>query len=150
MLATVGAGLAVRWAAAARARLFYPTGAAEWIWTPLNRHATLPVAFLAVRDFDLDEPPAAARLLAAGDEEYVLYLNGKLVGAGAHAPGVPGAPLDVYEVGPLLRPGGNRLVAELRSARGAGGFLARLEESASGRTIVASDRRWRRHDRHPP
>ena len=79
------------------------------------------------------------------DEEYVLTLNGKRIGAGAFE---PGAPLDVYEVGPLLLPGGNRLMVELRSGRGAGGLLASLVDEATGRQIVGTGEDWRIFPHH--
>jgi hypothetical protein len=116
-----------------------PTGKAQWIWKKTDRRDYQPTAFYAIRDFELASPPARARLLVTADEEYVLTLNGKPIGAGGYQ---RGAPLDVYEVGPLLLPGGNRLVAELRSSRGAGGFLASLEEE-SGRQLVVTDEQWR-------
>jgi hypothetical protein len=137
--------LATRALPKVRARTAMPTGAAQWIWKPIGRKEHKPAAFYAIRDFELPSPPARARLLVTADEEYVLTLNGKRVGAGAYE---PGAPLDVFEVGPLLRPGGNRLVAELRSGRGAGGFLASLEDEATGRQLLATDRRWRIFPRH--
>jgi hypothetical protein len=122
-----------------------PTARAQWIWKPLDRLDHNPTAFYAIRDFYLGSPPARARLLATADEEYVLTLNGKRVGAGAFE---PGAPLDVYEVGPLLLPGGNRLMAELRSGRGGGGLLASLMDEATGRQIVGTDENWRIFPRH--
>lgn len=131
-----------RWAAS---RLGGATGGAEWIWAAHDRRQTQPLAFYAVRDFTLAAPPARAHLLALGDPEYVLYLNGKRVGAGAWR---PGAHLDDYEVGSLLRPGGNRLLAELRSADGAGGFLASLVDEARGRSLVGTDGTWRVFRRH--
>lgn len=122
------------------------TGGAQWIWAAHERRQTHPVAFYAARDFALAAPsPARARLLALGDPEYVLYLNGKRVGAGGWQ---PGARLDEYEVGALLRPGGNRLLAELRSGDGAGGFLASLVDAASGRALVGTDGAWRIFARH--
>jgi hypothetical protein len=127
-----------------------PTGAAAWIWAPLGRTVE-PLAFYAARDFHLAAPPARARLLAAADEEYVLYLNGRRVGSGgtgsAGAGGRPG--LDAYEVAPLLVPGANRLAVELRSGRGAGGFLARLEDG-SGDTLAETDGSWRIVRRYRP
>jgi hypothetical protein len=122
-----------------------PAGEAQWIWKPIGRRDYQPAAFYAIRDFDLASPPARARLVATADEEYILTLNGKRIAAGAYE---PGAPLDVYEVGPLLLTGGNRLVAELRSSRGAGGFLAYLEDEATGRQLLATDERWRIFPRH--
>jgi hypothetical protein len=127
-----------------------PTGEAAWIWAPLGRTVE-PLAFYAARDVDLAAPPARARLLAAADEEYVLYLNGRRVGSGgtgsAGAGRRPG--LDAYEVAPLLVRGANRLVAELRSGRGAGGFLARLADG-SGRTLAATGADWRIVRRYRP
>src|SRR4029077_11094756 len=100
---------------------------AQWIWSGRERNAQGPSAFYALRDFTLDMPPARARLLVTADEEYVLYLNGKRVGAGGYR---AGAGLDVYDAGPLLLPGGNRLIAELRSNHGGGGFLLSLAGDA--------------------
>ena len=102
-----------------------PTGAAEWIWSPGPRDRSAPTAFFVAADFELDAVPAAAELSALADEEYVLYLNGRRVGSNSYS---PGAPFDVYEVASLLRPGANRLAAELRSGRGSGGFLASLRD----------------------
>jgi hypothetical protein len=136
--------VAVRALPRVRAAASLPTGDAQWIWKKLDRKDHYPVAFYAIRDFDLESPPARARLLVTADEEYVLTLNGKRIGAGAYE---PGAPLDVYEVGALLFPGGNRLVVELRSACGAGGLLLSLQDGA-GRDLVASDEHWRLFPRH--
>jgi hypothetical protein len=128
------------------ARRWLPTGGAEWIWSAGDPEEAAPRAFYAVRELTLDRPPARARLLVQGDEEYLLYLNGRRVGSNAYA---GGAPLDVYEVAPLLRAGANRLVAELRSGRGAGGFLLRLT-GGDGSDLVVSDGRWRIFDRFEP
>ena len=122
-----------------------PTEGAQWIWKAIDRKDHVPAAFYAIRDFDLESPPARARLLVTADEEYVLTLNAKRIAAGAYH---PGARLDIYRVGPLLLPGGNRLVAELRSGRGAGGFIASLEDEVTGRQLVATDERWRIFPRH--
>ena len=121
-----------------------PTASAQWIWQPFDARDHNPAAFYAARDFALDRPPARARLLINADEEYIVTLNGKRIGAGGFSPGArPGAPLDVYEVGPLLLPGGNRLLVELRSTRGAGGLLASLVDDATGRQLVGTDKHWR-------
>lgn len=116
-----------------------PTATAQWIWKDLDWDDHQPAAFYMVRDFDLAAPPASARLLVTADEEYVLTLNGRRIGAGVFQ---PGALLDVYETGPLLVPGANRLMVEVRSARGAGGLLASLVDG-EGRMLVGTDERWR-------
>lgn len=126
------------------ARLSLPTGGAQWIWVERSRTDQSPAAFYAVRDFFLPSVPEKARLLALADPEYVLTLNGKRIGAGQYA---PMAKLDVYEVGDLLQAGGNRLIVELRSDRGAGGFLASLQDG-NGETLVRTDEDWRLFERH--
>ncbi len=68
---------------AVRARLTVPTRAAEWIWESRDRLDLSPAAFYAVHDFDLAAVPSQARILVTGDEEYILYLNGRRIGAGA-------------------------------------------------------------------
>lgn len=136
--------LGTRAVSALVARLTLPTGGAQWIWVEREWTDRNPAAFYAVRDFFLDEIPARARLLVLADPEYVLTLNGERIGAGQY---VPLAKLDAYEVGDLLQVGGNRLIAELRSDRGKGGFLAALQDG-DGRTLVRTDRDWRIFERH--
>lgn len=145
VLTVVGLALLKRTLPPLRARLFLPTQDAQWIWSARARNAQSPSAFYAVRDFTLDRAPARARLQVLADEEYVLYLNGRRVGANRYR---PGAALDVYEAGPLLLPGGNRLLAELRSSHGSGGFLLSLKDTGTGETLVESDERWRTFDRY--
>ena len=139
LLATASLAFLSRQLPALASRLFQPTGGAQWIWAERDRSDASPAAFFAVRDFDLEAPPERARLLVAADQEYVLHLNGKRVGSGEYE---PGAGLDVYEVGPLLLPGGNRLVAELRSERGSGGLLASLVDGKTGDPLLGTDARW--------
>jgi hypothetical protein len=146
VLATLGLALVARVLPALGARLASPTKAAQWIWEGRDRRDVSPAAFYAVRDFDLETVPERARVLVTADEEYILSLNGRRIGAGSWE---PGAPLDVYEVGPLLQPGPNRLLAEVRSGRGTGGFILRLEDG-DGRQLVGTDERWSIvHQHHP-
>ncbi len=144
LLATLGLALVARVLPALGTRLSVPTGGAQWIWETRDRRDVSPAAFYMVRDFDLPAVPERARVLVAADEEYVLSLNGRRIGAGSWE---RGAPLDVYEVGPLLQPGGNRLLAEVRSGRGAGGFLLSLEDG-EGRQLARTDEDWRVFRKH--
>lgn len=125
-----------------------PTGKAQWIWKAMDRRDNRPTAFYAVRDFDVVSPPSRARLLITADEEYVAILNGKRIAAGTCFRRGSGTVLDAYEVGPLLRPGGNRLLVELRSGRGTGGFLAALKDEATGEPLLVSDESWRIFPKH--
>lgn len=122
-------------------------GGAEWIWAPRVSSWSGPTAFLALRDLELPAAPSSARLLALADEEYVLFVNGKIVGAGRYR---AGEPMDAYELAPVLRPGNNRIVFELRSGRGVGGFLARLRVELPGREPVrlVTDEDWKIAYRH--
>ncbi len=122
------------------------TGRAQWIWREMDRRDIHPTAFYAIRDFGVAAPPKTARLLITADEEYVATLNGKRIAAGTCFRRGSGTLLDSYEVGPFLRPGGNRLVVEVRSGRGTGGLLAALR---SGETeLVVTDESWRIFLRH--
>ena len=145
VLATLALALVARVLPALGARLS-TTRAAQWIWESRDRRDLSPAAFYAVRDFDLETVPEKARVLVTADEEYILTLNGRRIGAGSWE---QGAPLDVYEVGPLLQPGPNRLLAEVRSGRGTGGFLLSLDDG-DGRQLVGTDERWTLiHQHHP-
>lgn len=126
---------------AAALSLVLPTGPGRWIWASSRVTDGGPIAFFAVRDFEIGAAPERARLFAVADEGYLAFLNGHLVGGGNLTAG--GGAVDAYEVAPFLRAGPNRLVAELRSSRGVGAFLAALEiEGAEPRRIV-TDGEWR-------
>ncbi len=116
--------------------------ATQWIWREGDLRTIGPTAFFAVREVDLEQVPDGAIASVVGDEEYVLYLNGTCVGAGGWRPGTPA---DRYAVSRWLRRGRNRLVAELRSSTGAGGFWLELADP-SGRVLARTDGAWRRFD----
>jgi hypothetical protein len=118
-----------------------PVGAAQWIWAPRAGSRQSPLAFYAVRDFELSAMPDSALLLCLADESYVLHLNGQMVGAGRYS---KAAPLDAYDVTALMRPGLNRLVVELRSSRGVGALLASLRiEGPEETREITTGRDWR-------
>src|SRR5688572_5921052 len=124
--------IADRSVASARQRKL-PVGEAEWIWAqgPWDWRP-LPAAFFAACDFDLPAPAPAARLLFVADEEAILHVNGRLVASASHVAGglnenETGAELQVVALGDRVRAGGNRIIVELRSGRGAGGFLATVD-----------------------
>ncbi len=118
------------------------TRAAEWISAGDARRERSPNGYWLARDFTIEALPTSARLLALGDPEYVLWLNGRRVGSGAYA---EGSALDAFEVAGLLQPGVNRLAVEVRSDRGPSGFLASLDDLSQpeSRPLVVSDASWR-------
>ncbi len=116
-------------------------GAAQWIWGQEINDSAGPVAFWAVRDVDLEARPQNAEVRIVADEAYLLWVNGWWVGSGTYR---QHAPPDVWQVGPLLEPGANRLRVELRSERGVGGLWVELE--ADGQRLAVSDREWRIFD----
>ena len=107
-----------------------PGRGACWIWAQDAANAAQPLAFWAVRDFQLMDPAdlESASVVIAADESYELWLNGQRVGAGEY---VQGMAADQYSVSHLLQLGSNRLVVELRSSRGAGGLLASVSFRAT-------------------
>jgi hypothetical protein len=117
-----------------------PTAGAQWIWADGAPERREPVAFYAVRDFELQAPPASALAHVLADEAYVFYLNGRRVGSGGY---YAGAPLDTYRIDRLLRPGWNRVAIELRSGRGAGGLLCVVFADGEREPLLRSDREWR-------
>ncbi len=117
-------------------------GKAQWIWAEQRGEPGTPMAFFAVKDFDLDFDPFRAAITITADEEYHLGINSPGFGVGAMS---DDARLDRYLVQDILRRGSNRIRVELRSSRGVGGFLARLEVSDGwGRKVdVVTDDSWR-------
>jgi hypothetical protein len=121
-------------------RRLLPTGDAQWIWASGTEGEPVPVRFFMVRQFELPFAAGDARLLAHADQEYEIHLNGTWVGSNRYLAGT----VDVYEAGPLLRPGTNTLLVELRSARGIGGLLFSLEITGpQGELLrIVSDDSW--------
>ncbi len=116
------------------------TGRAQWIWYSREVKEPAPIAFVATRDVVLDSAPVRATAKVFADEWHVLWVNGKRVGGGKHA---PGDPLALYEAAPWFREGVNRIAVEAGSETGVGGLLFSLDLSLHGRDAVVSDERWR-------
>ncbi len=116
-----------------------PTGAAEWIWASDMDGEDGWVTFFLYRDFQLGESlPDRAELVVQADGGYWAFVNQQAAGAGGFR---DRAPSDSYDVAKFLRPGANRLLFQLRSRRGVGGLLARLDLGEQG--VVATDGSWR-------
>lgn len=121
---------------------------ASWIWAsgPWKWHAA-PAAFLAACDFDLRAPAPEARLLVLADEAALVWVNGRLVASSEYH---PGDRMGVVPLGDRVRVGGNRVVAQLRSGRGAGGLLAAIEPGGGQGVACASGGSWRIFRTAPP
>ena len=139
--------LAIAATAAVRATLrahaereFSRTGRAEWIWYSREVKEPNPISFIATRDVVLDRKPERATVKLFVDAWHVLWVNGKRVGGGKHA---PGDPLALYEAAPWFTSGVNRIAIEAGSETGVGGLLFSLDLSLAGRDAVVSDGRWR-------
>ena len=111
--------------------------APTWIWRDHDLRHVQAAGFYAVKELELVAAPASAEIRILGDAEYLLILNGVRIGSNRYD---SGAPLDRYRVERWLVPGRNRLVVELRSPSGAGGFW--FELSAGGQQLARSDGSW--------
>src|SRR5690606_29965306 len=95
--------------------------------------------FFASHDFELERIPDTAVAQVLGDQEYLLWINGERAGSGryhAHAP------LETYDVAPLLRLGSNRVVLELRSAIGSGAATLAIVDGA-GVPLIETGPGWK-------
>lgn len=135
LAALVTAQAGIRWA---MSRSAGPAHHGSWIWSPHLTAWQRGGSFYAIRDFDLTSVPRHARIWVQGDEEYTLRVNGVRVGSNRYD---PDGGLDHYDVSGLLEPGQNRIVAQLVTTRGLGGFLAVLEAEAM--EPIGTDAEWR-------
>lgn len=130
------------------ARFLLPTREARWIWIAGQQDPLRPVAFQAIREFHLPRSPSAARLLLLADEEAAVFLNDSPVAAVRY---IDNRSIRAYDVQALARRGRNRLIAELRSSRGVGGFLLRLEITDAEKSHeIVSDSSWQIYRRQSP
>jgi hypothetical protein len=122
-------------------RKFYDlTGEAQWIWPQHELSRNIPVAFFAVKTFDLPPSRLFTRIKIAGDPEYTLYFNGAQVGGRRVG---DERRLDVYDVSALARDRANRIVVAVRSVNGVGGLLASVDIAPESENFVVTDRSWR-------
>ncbi|MEO8277064.1 MAG: hypothetical protein ABI639_12695 [Thermoanaerobaculia bacterium] len=121
-----------------RHRVFGPgPDAPTWIWRDHDLRHVQAADFFAVKEIELASRPPEAEIRILGDSEYILSVNGVRVGSNRYR---AGAALDRYNVQDWLVAGRNRLVVELRSPDGAGGFWCEL--LAGGQQLIRSDATW--------
>ena len=116
------------------------TGAAKWIWARHPMSEGKPVAFFAVREFDLPESRHFTHLKVLGDPEYAVYLNGVPVAA-RHVG--EERTLDVYDVSSIAHTGRNRVVIAVRAPKGAGGLIAAIDIAPENANWAVTDESWR-------
>ena len=117
------------------------TGRAKWIWARHQMSRGVPVAFFAVRDFELPANRYYTKIKVAGDPEYTLYFNGQEIGGRRF--GEIGDALDVFDVTQLAKTGRNRLLIAARSTNGVGGVIASLDLSPEVENYVVTDADWK-------
>jgi len=118
----------------------------HWIWSTTPASVVVSDAFVLARDFDLAAVPGDAVAIVGVDPEYVLRLNGEVVGAGSW--GSAGG-LDAYPVGSLLRVGRNRILIEVRAPLGSGAAAFRLVGPNELELLASSDD-WKLYRRNWP
>jgi hypothetical protein len=124
-----------------RAQFHRTTGEASWIWPERKLSAGEPLAFFAVKEFDVPLNPPFVRIKIACDPEYTLYFNGEVVGRAIEG---SAATLDVYDVTPIAKQGkANRIVVAARSANGVGGLIAAVDYAPIRENDVVTDASWK-------
>jgi hypothetical protein len=124
-----------------RAQFYRATGTAQWIWPESKLSSGAPVAFFAVKEFEVPLNPPFVRIKIACDPEYTLYFNGQVIGRALEG---SAATLDVYDVTPLALQGKpNRIVVGARSANGVGGLIAAVDYAPIRENDVVTDSSWK-------
>lgn len=130
-------------------KLTFPS---SWIWGPSAQPGPPPHGekILIRRDFKPAKPIRSAGLIAAADNAYVLYLNGRRI-----LDGEKWSELDAAPIRNEIRPGENRLlmVAENRGPKpnAAGAFCAvRFEYEDGTDEIIVTDSSWQVSETVPP
>lgn len=134
-------------------KFFGITGRAQWIWAQHRMSANEPVAFFAVRDFDLPERRIFTHLKVVGDPEYTVWVNGqelagRLLTVRRHTE--PDDRLDFYDISQLVKTGRNRIVVAVRAPTGIGGLIAAIDLAPENQNWLVSDANWKIHRRWDP
>jgi putative heme-binding domain-containing protein len=114
---------------------------AEWIWSPAYEKEQAPQGECYFRKtFDLVAPEGGTIQIAA-DDNYELFVNGRLVGSGSNW-----KVLDVFDIAKHLRKGPNTVAVKAVNAKGnSAGLVARVViKDDSGKQVEHStDETWR-------
>jgi hypothetical protein len=134
-------------------KFFGITGQAQWIWAQHRMAANEPVAFFAVREFDLPERRIFTHLKVVGDPEYTVYLNGRELAGRLLTRGRQTDAddrLDFYDVSQLVKTGRNRIVVAVRAPQGIGGLIAAIDIAPETQNWLVTDGSWKIHRRWDP
>jgi hypothetical protein len=129
-------------------KFFDVTGGAKWIWAQHPMSANVPVAFFAVRDFELPPQRIYTHLKVIGEPEYAVFVNGREVAG--HRVGVDDQSLDLYDISSLVTTGPNRIVIAVRAPQGLGGLLASIDIAPETENWVVTDEHWKIYRRWTP
>jgi hypothetical protein len=116
------------------------SGRAQWIWAHHRMSSNEPVAFFAVREFDLPENRYFTHLKLLGDPEYTVYLNGREI-AGRRVG--EERQLDFYDISTLVKTGRNRIVVAVRAPQGMGGLIAAIDLAPETQNWLVTDANWK-------
>ena len=116
------------------------TGPARWIWAQHQISRNVPVVFFATRNFDMPPGSKFAHLKLFADPECTLWFNGREI---ASRRSDTQRALEVFDVTPLVRSRGNRIVVAVRSTNGVGGLIASLDVSDERENVIVTDENWR-------
>src|SRR5688500_13532301 len=121
-------------------KFFDLTGNAQWIWAPMWLQSDRPVAFYAVRDFELPERRYYTKIKIHGDPEYTLYFNGQQI---AHRRVGDEPHLELYDVSKLAKTGRNRILVAMRSPAGTRGLIAGLDLGPEVENYIVTGTDWK-------
>jgi putative heme-binding domain-containing protein len=119
---------------------------ANWIWSPAHPKDDVPVGDCYFRKTFPAQNVELAQVHVACDNEYELYVNGRLAGSGNDW-----RKLDVHDITKLLTRGKNVVAIKATNAdHGAAGLVARVIVKEKGGTFesFSSDETWRTSVKH--
>jgi putative heme-binding domain-containing protein len=121
---------------------------ASWIWSPAHKQDEIPVGDCYFRKTFNVQKAEIAQVHVACDNQYELYVNGRLAGQGSDW-----RKMDVHDVTKLLVPGTNCVAIKATNTdAGAAGLVARVVVKEQGSTFesFSSDATWRTSVKETP
>jgi len=115
----------------------------KWVWSPRNKDDASNQPTFFRKTFELGEPDVtkgASKAEIAADNTYILFINGKRVGAGNNW-----QEGQLYDISALLVKGENTIAVEANSGDAMAGLFARITiKTKDGKTHdVSTDKTWK-------